>query len=737
MIRKFNDWDSSKNIDAINEASVNPFLKFISKSVGKNVEDLLKAGKGAFKGIARKLVGASADDIAKIEKSLSEIIGVQKESWWLSMSKASRKELEKESDEIVNKFVDAYYKGDQASINSARESSRKFVDYLKEVKAAQKKIDELKPQVEDLPTRRLRNQFNDEISAAQDQLDDAVKARNMEKLAAARKSAEPIDDFFKGAKRKSSYEPIKRRYYRTGFGRGVEPGADLVDEVIKPVQEKGKEGFIKSLMKSITMNGKKNLEDVSKPTKVIVDTKGSGSGIWSKFAKGVWFLMKLSAVVYGSAVFFKSIQDNKQEEAVDELEGKLETEKKRLTDEGITLTSINPTIASFAEIFKLFFGGEKESLPDDADELTAMLEGSSTTSDFISKTAQMSFEYPEMYFKENERSFKEFSKFYSFTQALNKKIRLSNIVKAVADAEGMASEAIQGTFYENGEPISLEEHGYVSFSNPNMKILLGSNEPVMAQDLIDESKQFLDMFALLKRFISNNDIESAVESSIKEGGNITQEEFEAQASRIERELASQLSKKEEAFVAMTGLILSYNRQANPFSAFYMFDDNDFGSTVDAINSLLGENFLESNKQLSRIYLSIYSEFSNVYKEMGKDRTLYGVLEYSTFGYIMRSLMNLYALEKICKMIVSSDGKEYEPTITKAEILDYQKIINQIQKAEGNKPSVTPSGNLDNETEQAIKLYQKKFSLPETGKPGEQTLRKLKDYLVSLITTTPE
>jgi peptidoglycan hydrolase-like protein with peptidoglycan-binding domain len=48
--------------------------------------------------------------------------------------------------------------------------------------------------------------------------------------------------------------------------------------------------------------------------------------------------------------------------------------------------------------------------------------------------------------------------------------------------------------------------------------------------------------------------------------------------------------------------------------------------------------------------------------------------------------------------------------------------------------VVVSGVLDEETQEAIKQYQKKFGLPETGKPGEKSLRALKDYLTSIVIT---
>lgn len=735
MIKNFNQWNKQSNARPLNEDARSAALSTVARQTGRTVDDLVKSGFKGVGSIIRKMFGASADDVSKLEKGLADVINTQKQPWWQSLSKESRKALQKEGDEITKKYIAGYHAGDEGMINAARKSSEKYLEKVKKIGVEQKAIDDLTSKIDDIPTRKLRNQYMDDIKNAQSSVDDAAKSGDLDKLAAARQYAQKSDDFLKGASGKSVYAKSSSRIYsRNGIlGRGLEPGGNLADEATNGLGSQGKEGFVKTLTRDLTDRGKSNLDDLSKPSR---STVKEGGGLWNGFKKCVKILITISATVYTGGIVWNYLKNDKQNEAVDSFENGLEEQKKRLMDEGVSLTKIDMNKASFAELFRLFFAGGSENLPiDDAKELDTMLKAGSTATDFFAKTAQFCFEYPEKYFKENEDSLKKSSLFYGFTEKLNEKIGIGKLISVVSQADGMAAEAIEETFFDDGSPTSLDEYGYVSYSNPNMKILLGSNEPVNMQDLIEESREFLKMFSTFKRKIMNDSIQAEVTEALKENGIITQEEFNERSRQIENDLRGQLSEKEEAFVAMTGLILSYNINRDPFKTFYGFDSDGLYATVDAINSLLEQDFdLESKKQLSRMYLSLNSEFSDVYKEMGKLRTLYGVMEYSTFGIIMRSMMNLYGLEKICKMIVSTEAGEYEESFTRQEIEEYQKVLNQIQRKEGKTPSVVVSGTLDDDTQDAIKAYQEKLGLPVTGKPGDKSLVKLKDYLVSMITS---
>lgn len=735
MIKNFNQWNKQSNARPLNEDARSAALSTVARQTGRTVDDLVKSGFKGVGSIIRKMFGASADDVSKLEKGLADVINTQKQPWWQSLSKESRKALQKEGDEITKKYIAGYHAGDEGMINAARKSSEKYLEKVKKIGVEQKAIDDLTSKIDDIPTRKLRNQYMDDIKNAQSSVDDAAKSGDLDKLAAARQYAQKSDDFLKGASGKSVYAKSSSRIYsRNGIlGRGLEPGGNLADEATNGLGSQGKEGFVKTLTRDLTDRGKSNLDDLSKPSR---STVKEGGGLWNGFKKCVKILITISATVYTGGIVWNYLKNDKQNEAVDSFENGLEEQKKRLMDEGVSLTKIDMNKASFAELFRLFFAGGSENLPiDDAKELDTMLKAGSTATDFFAKTAQFCFEYPEKYFKENEDSLKKSSLFYGFTEKLNEKIGIGKLISVVSQADGMAAEAIEETFFDDGSPTSLDEYGYVSYSNPNMKILLGSNEPVNMQDLIEESREFLKMFSTFKRKIMNDSIQAEVTEALKENGIITQEEFNERSRQIENDLRGQLSEKEEAFVAMTGLILSYNINRDPFKTFYGFDADGLYATVDAINSLLEQDFdLESKKQLSRMYLSLNSEFSDVYKEMGKLRTLYGVMEYSTFGIVMRSMMNLYGLEKICKMIVSTEAGEYEESFTRQEIEEYQKVLNQIQRKEGKTPSVVVSGTLDDDTQDAIKAYQEKLGLPVTGKPGDKSLVKLKDYLVSMITS---
>lgn len=735
MIKNFNQWNSQIPVGPLNENRAG-LLSIVAKAAGQSVDDMVKSGFKGVGSIVRKLIGASGDEIAKTEKGLADIVNARKQAWWQSLSKDSRKALEKEGDDIAEKYLRGYHAGDQSAINAARNASQKYMQKVNAVAREQKAIDDLTSKIDDLPTRKLRNQFTDDLKNAQSSVDDAAKTGDLDKLNAARQYAQSSDDFLKGAGKGSSYSsPSGRMYSRNGIlGRGLEPGGNLADEATNGLGSQGKEGFIKRLWKDFTNRGKSNLDDVAKPSRSTA--KEEGGGLWNGFKKSLKTLIVISATVYTGGIVWNYLKDNKQNEAVDTFESGMEEQKKRLMDEGVSLSKIDLNKASFAEIFRLFFAGGSENLPiDDAKELDGMLKAGSTGTDFFAKTAQLCFEYAEKYFNQNEDSLKKSSQFYGFAEKINEKVGIAKLISAVSQAEGMAGDAIEETFFEEGKPVSLDEYGYFSFSNPNVKILLGSNEPVNMQDLVEESREFIKMFSTFKRKVMNDFVQNSVTDALKENGIITQEEFNERSRQIEKYLGEQLSEKEEAFVAMTGLILSYNIDREPFSTFYGFDSNELYPTVEVINKLLGQDFdLASKRQLQRMYMSLDSEFSDVYTEMGKLRTLYGVMEYSTFGTIMRSMMNMYGLEKICRMVLSSDAGEYEEDFTKTEVEEYQKVLNQIQRKEGKTPTVVVSGKLDDETQDAIKAYQEKLGLPATGKPGDKSLVKLKDYLVSMITS---
>jgi|688.fasta_scaffold16584_4 hypothetical protein len=736
MIKNFNQWNTSSSMQRLNEDARSSALNAVARQTGSTVDDLVKTGFKGVGSLIRKLFGASADDISKMEKGLADVINTQKQPWWQSLSKESRKALEKEGDEIAKKYISGYHSGSDELINAARGSSQKYLDKVRKIGIEQKAIDDLTAKVDDIPTRKMRAKFTDDLKTAQSSVDDAAKTGDLDKLSAARKAAQSTDDFIKDAGRGSVYsKPSNRFYGRSGIlGRGLEPGANLSDDAAAALQSKGRDGLVKTLGKEMADDGKSNLDDISKGSRS--RPSGEKGGLWNGFKRNLKRLLVISATVYSGGVAWNYFKNNQQNKGVETIAQGLDEMKDKLMNEGVTLTKIYMNKASFAEIFKLFFAGSGDDLPvDDAKELDAMLKAGSTMTDFFAKTSQLCFEYPEKYFKENENELKKSSLFYGFTEKLNEKIGIRKLIDVVNQAEGMASDAIEETFFDNGMPTSLDEYGYISFSNPNMKILLGSSEPVNMQDLIDESKEFLTMFSTFKRKVMNDFIQNEVTSSLKEEGVITQEEFEERSRRIEKDLGQQLSEKEEAFVAMTGLVLSYNIDRDPFKLFYGFDSDGLYSTVDSINRMLDQDFdLQSKKQLSRMYLALNSEFSDVYKEMGKQRTLYGVMEYSTFGIVMRSMMNLYALEKICKMVASSEAGDYQEAFTKPEVEDYQKVLNQIQRKEGKEPTVVVSGTLDDETQDAIKSYQEKLGLPATGKPGDKSLAKMKEYLVSLITS---
>lgn len=735
MIKKFNQWDVDGKYLSLNEDAKSSILKAVAKQTGRSIDDLVRGGFKGVGNIVKKMFGASSDEIARAEKSLADMINAQKQPWWQSLSKDSRKALEKEADDIMKKYISGYHAGDESIINAARNSSQKYMQKVNSIAKEQKAIDDLTSKIDDIPTRKLRNQFSDDIEKAQSSIDDAAKTGDLDKLAAARKYAQGSDEFLKGAGRGSVYGKSSTRIYSSNgiLGRGLEPGGNLADEATAGFASQGKEGFTKRVLSDAARQAKSNLDGVAKQSRSTV-VKENG-GLWNGFKKNLKRAFVVVATVYAGGTIWNYLKNDQQNKAVDSFEKELEKSKDKFINEGISLSNIDMNKASFAEVFKLFFGGDSDNLPiEDAKELDTMLKAGSTMTDFFSKTGQLCFEYPEKYFRENEESLKKTSQLYGFVEKLNEKIGLTKLISAVDQADGIAGDAIEENFYEEGKPASLDEYGYLTFSNPNMKILLGSNEPVNMQDLVDEAREFLQMFSMFKRKVMNDFIQNEITDTLKDNGIITQEEFNERSSQILKDLGEQLSEKEESFVAMTGLILSYNIDRNPFGSFYLFDPDELYSTVDGINELLEQDFdLKSRRQLSRIYLSLNSEFSDEYKELGKERTLFGVMEYSIFGRVMKSMMNMYALEKICKMIVSG-SEEFQEAFSKPEIEEYQKVLNQIQRKEGKTPTVVVSGTLDDDTQSAIKEYQGKLGLPETGRPGDKSLVKLKDYLVSLITS---
>jgi peptidoglycan hydrolase-like protein with peptidoglycan-binding domain len=728
MIKSFGQWNNN-NATFLNESVVSSLIQKALKLSKSEADNVLKSGFKGISSLTSKLFGASVDDIAKIEKNLADIIMAQKDPLIQSISRKARKALEKRSDEVVKKYLTAYHSGDISKIEAARKAGAEHLKKIIDIKKARKYVDEIKAKTEGLPTRKLRNQFGDSVKQAEDAIDDAAKTGDMSRLDDARRFVDEPSKFFKDAgTARASASSSARRSASAIFKAGTEPGADLGDDVLNGLSSKGKSGFKKTVEDAMRSEGRRIVSDLSKG-------KQTG-GIWKRIKTGIKWMFILAATIYGGGVALEFLKRSEEEKAEESINNSLEQITEDFAKNGITLTEIQMNKASFAETFQIFFAGTKGDLPiDDANELETMFKAGSTMTDFFAKTAQLCFEYPKKYFTENESAMKSNSKFYGFIHALQEKIKVSEIVKAVSDANGNASDAIQETFYENGEPVSLDEYGYVSYTNPNIKILLGQNEPVPIDDLIDESKEFLEVFSTFKRKISNGFIETSIIDVLEENGTITQEEFEERSKRIEDDLKKQLSEKESVFVAMTGLILAYNANENPFSSFYGFSDTDLYSTTESISELIDNQYdLQQYNQLRRIYLTLSSEFSSIYDDLGKERSLYGVMEYSNFGFIMRSLMTMYALEKVCKMILSGKEEDYSDSFTKEEIEEYQKILFQIQKKEGLTPTVTVNGSLDPETENAISAYQEKIGLPKTGKPGEKSLVKLKEYLTSIITS---
>lgn len=726
MLKNFNQWNN-KESSPLNEGVVSSLLQKALKLTKSQADDMLKSGFKGVSNISRKLFGASIDDVAKIEKGLSDVISVQKQPFIQELSKSARKALEKEADEITKKYLSGYHTSNVKEIEEARRLGNEYIKRVNGIKNTKDYIGGLKAKVDEIPTRKLRNEFDDAIKQAEDAIDDAAKTGNASRLDDARKFVEEPSKFFSGAGKGRAYS---RTSYtgRSKFTGGAEPGADIADDVVNGLGSKGSDGFRKSVEENMEMQAAAML--------VALGKKKPTSGLWKFFKKGLkWTLMTL-ATVYAGGVALEFLKRNQREEAKESIENGLEQIKEDFIENGISLTSIDMNKASFAEVFQIFFAGKEDDLPvDDASELNTMFKAGSTMTDFFAKTAQLCFEYANKYFRENEPTMLTRSKFYGFVHSLDKKVKVSSVIDSVLSAEGKVAVAMEETFYENGSPVSLDEYGFITYSNPNMKILLGPNEPVSVNDLVEECREFLKMFTSFTRKISNDFIQNQIIDVLKQNGKMTQEEFEERSSRIEKDLGEQLSEKESAFVAMSGMILSYNADKKPFSFFYTFSDSDLYMTTETISNMTGDYFdLRSYNQLSRLYLSLSSELSSVYDDMGKERSLYGIMEFSNFGSIMRSIMTMHALEKVCRMILSAQEAASAETFTRDEIKEYQKVLIQIQKKEGLPSTVTANGSLDADTEKAIGDYQEKLGLPKTGKPGDKSLSKFKDYLISIITS---
>lgn len=737
MIKNFDQWNQHNQDLSLNEGvldkAAGAFLKMVTKVTGKNIDDLAKGGFKGIRGrILNKMIDASTDEISKMERGLADVLQLPKQAWWRSLSKESRSVLEKEADDIIKKYAVAYHKGDKSLIDAARSSSNKYMEKIRQISDVQKGKNNLSSFVDDnVPGRKVKSGLKSTLDDAQKDIDDAIRTGDMEKLARARRYSDEVKDFINKAGKRDEY--YKFASGRNGvLGGGLEDGANIADNVVNSIGSKGKDATIKTLTSEVKEKGRGLFKSLGKDRQSVKEQ----GGIWGAFKKNLRRVIALGAVVYAGGVAWNYLKNGNQNKSVDTIEQKYNEIETTFIQEGVSVSNIDSNKASFSELFKILFAGTKDDLPiDDAQELKTMFNSNDTVTQFFAKTCQLSFEYPEKYFRDNSEKFKESSKFFGFVSKLNEKIGVSKLIEAVRDANGMAAQSLEETFFENGSPISLDEYGYATFANPNMKILLGPNEPVRMSELLEESKDFVSLMSTFRRKIMNDSIELGVEGALKESGDITEEEFKEKSRRIEKELGEQLSEKEEAFVAITGMLLSYNSDKEPFSQFYRFDPSELYDTVESINSIIEENFdLQTNKQLSRMYMVLNSEFSEVYSELGKERTLYGVMEYSKMGSIMRSIMNLYALEEICKIILSSAKGGYEPKFTKTEIEEYQKIIKQIQATEGGKQTVVVSGVLDEETQDAIKAYQRKLGLPETGKPGEKSLRAMKDYLTSIVIT---
>jgi len=686
MIKNFEEWER------INEAGL----------LSRGIESLVKGAKSLLGKLGDKEAARVAAKAAKSagKETVDQLIDNASKS--VNAAKDAAKRAEKSAEmakEILNKVPEG------GSYNAARKSAD---DALKSADDAKKTADE-----------------------ASSKLDDAIRSGDAEKIKKAKMSA---DDAAKSAqdyaKNADMHAKTTTKYSGSrGYAKGArESGEDFSDDFMNKLNDSG--GDISKLKKN-------NADDIansgeSRFKKILIGTVKAIT--WP--IRGVSRIISTAILVSAGASICNLVKNQKSNEALQKIkELHAEIEGKLWKDGGISYTEMDITKMSFKEFFALFFAGDQSALPQkDANELRVMLGGDVTVKDFFSKLAQMCFEYPERYFTDFEKLITQSSSFYPYMLTLEKEVGISKIVTAIEEAEGRASKTLLDTFSDKGEP-RIIGGAPLDFSNPDMKILLGSNEPVKTGDLIDESREFLMMMSTLRKKISNDSIESLISEGIDSSKIISREEFDYKSKEIFLELKEQLSKKEEVFVAIVGLILAYNKERSPFNAIYKFDSDDLYSTSSGIEDLVEESFaLDTHNQLGRIYLNLSGDATKIFSSMGQEDTLFGVMEYSYFGNIMKSLLLLYLMEKICKMIVSGDEKLNTSEYTESELKEYQTILNQIQRKEGKTPTVTLTGNLDDETQDALKIYQKKLGLPQTGLPGDISLPKLRDYLVSIITS---
>lgn len=307
MIQNFSQWNSNRSIAQVNEGASSAAaktLRILSQKTGKTIDEIVEGG---FKGIGNlmsKFFGASSDEIAKMEKGFSKIVEIHKEPWWQSMSRSSRRNLEKEADEIGKKFIIGYHRGDDALIQAARKESKEYLSKVRTLGSSQKVIDDLTSRIDDVPRGKVRAQVKDNIKAAQQSLDDAAKTGDADKIKAARMYAKDANKTFTSAGKKSSFYQ-KDSYYssrggRNGvLGRGMEDGSDLKNIVPEELEKNGKEGFFKKILRDIFKGGKDNFDDIpkkGKTQKIEVNVKEK-RGLWEGLKRNIRRFVVFSAVV--------------------------------------------------------------------------------------------------------------------------------------------------------------------------------------------------------------------------------------------------------------------------------------------------------------------------------------------------------------------------------------------------------------------------------------------------------
>lgn len=683
MIKNFNEWNESAPVDE----GVGGAIKSGFKAVGKAAQKLFV--KGGVKGGGKVAKEALEEVIEQSTKKVTKLRDLAVEA--------------EKNAEVAKKILRDL--PDTAEFSGARKAAQETIEHATKVRTL---ADEAAKSVDDA----LRSGDDDAIRRARMFADDGIKKAS-DLTSASAKSA-------KAATGGSA------RY----FARTAEEGTGFADDFRRVIDDSGGD-----IPNSINRQATKTTKEGK--GRFLKLAKGVGKVIIWPF-KSITGFLTTAALIAGGAVVYNYLRDGEQNKATEKIKQLHDDIGDKLwKEQGVAYTKMDVNKISFKEFFLLFFGASESALPQkDANELKIMLKGDVTTKDFFSKLSQMCFEYPSKeYLNDFERATIKSSSFYSYMLDLEKEIGIGKIVNAINDAEGKASKTLIDTFSENGEP-KVVKGVPIDFSNPNMKILLGSNEPVKTNDLIEESKQFLSMMSSLKKKITNDSIESEISQAINENSIISQEEMQFKSDQITKELREQLSEKEEVFVAISGLMIAYNKERYPFNSIYKFDPDNFYSTSNGIEDFVQDTFtLDTYNQLGRIYINLSADATPIFKSMGKDSSLFGVMEYSHFGNVMKSLLLLYLLEKICKMIVGQ--KEDLPNsaeFTGSEIKEYQTVINQIQKKEGISPTVTLTGKLDDETKEAIKKYQGKLGLAQTGLPGDISLPKLREYLISLITS---